>query len=155
VYRARDTRLQRDVALKVLPDAFAADPERAARFDGEAQALAALNHPNIAQIYDSGTVTNASGKPDVVFLVMELVAGEDLSARTGRGAISLSEAVPIARQIAMALEAAHAAGIIHRDLKPANVKVTFENTVTICGVDVRRPHRRVQRGDEGGALEVQ
>jgi hypothetical protein len=131
VYRARDTRLQRDVALKVLPDVFAADPERAARFDREAQALAALNHPNIAQIYDSGTVADAAGKPEVVFLVMELVAGEDLSARTGRGAIPLAEAVVIARQIAIALEAAHAAGIIHRDLKPANVKVTSENIVKV------------------------
>jgi hypothetical protein len=133
VYRARDTRLQRDVALKMLPDAFATDRERAARFDREAQALAALNHPHIAQIYDSGTVANPSDQSaaGVVFLVMELVAGEDLSARTGRGAMPLPEAVAIARQIALALEAAHAAGIVHRDLKPANVKVTVDNTVKV------------------------
>ncbi|HXT69634.1 MAG TPA: protein kinase [Vicinamibacterales bacterium] len=154
VYRARDTRLQREVALKVLPDAFAADPERAARFDREAQALAALNHPNIAQIYDSGTVANASAPsaPGIVFLVMEFVAGEDLSAtiaRANTGApnpgakdpglhqghqgpgLHLADALPIARQIALALEAAHAAGIIHRDLKPANVKVRLDGTVKV------------------------
>jgi len=127
VYRARDTRLQRDVALKVLPDAFATDPERAARFDREAQALAALNHPNIAQIYDSGKVDQT------VFLVMELVAGDDLSALIARGNPGLHppDSLAIARQITLALEAAHAAGIIHRDLKPANVKVTPDGTVKV------------------------
>src|SRR5678810_1229459 len=120
VYRARDTRLNRDVALKVLPDAFVADPERTARFEREAQALAALNHPNIAQIY--GIEQGA--------LVMEFVAGEDLAVVIARGnpgskdpGLHLSDALPIARQMAVALEAAHSAGIIHRDLKPANVKV--------------------------------
>ena len=133
VYRARDTRLQRDVALKILPDAFAADPERAARCDREAHALAALNHPNIAQIYDSGTVANTSDRSasDIVFLVMELVAGEDLAAAITRGAMPRADAIPIARQIALALEAAHAAGIIHRDLKPANVKVRPDGTVKV------------------------
>src|SRR6187401_348508 len=101
VYRARDTRLNRDVAVKVLPDAFVADPERTARFEREAQALAALNHPNIAQIY--GIEQGA--------LVMEFVAGEDLAVHIGRGAVPLSDALPIARQIAVALEAAHSAGI--------------------------------------------
>jgi hypothetical protein len=157
VYRARDTRLQRDVALKVLPDVFAADPERAARFDREAQALAALNHPNIAQIYDSGTVANASptAAPGIVFLVMELVAGEDLSARTGRGPIPLSDAVPIARQIAMALEAAHAAGIIHRDLKPANVKVTsFDNLVKVLDFGLAKATDPSEAGGSGSVATM-
>src|SRR5438552_2609491 len=116
-YRARDTKLNRDVALKVLPDSFANDPDRFARFQREAQVLASLNHPNIAHIHgleESGGVRA---------LVMELVEGEDLSHRIARGAIPLDEALPIAKQIADALEAAHEAGIIHRDLKPANVKV--------------------------------
>ena len=118
VYRARDTKLNRDVALKVLPDSFANDPDRLARFQREAQVLASLNHPNIAHIHgleDSGGVRA---------LVMELVEGEDLAQRLTRGAIPIDEALPIAKQIAEALEAAHEQGIIHRDLKPANIKVT-------------------------------
>src|SRR6476659_1215269 len=114
VYRARDPKLQRDVAIKVLPDLFARDPERLARFEREARTLAALNHPHIAQVYGvEGTA-----------LVMEFVDGEDLSQRLARlGAIPVDEALPIARQITEALEAAHEQGIIHRDLKPANIKV--------------------------------
>src|SRR5438128_10588285 len=112
VYRARDTRLNRDVAIKILPEAFAADPERLARFTREAQTLAALNHPNIAHIHG---LEETGG---VRALVMELVEGEDLSQRIARGAIMLDETLPIARQIADALEAAHEQGIIHRDLKP-------------------------------------
>jgi Tol biopolymer transport system component len=125
VYRARDTKLGREVALKILPEAFASDPDRLMRFEREARTLASLNHPHIAQVYgveDSGT-TRA--------LVMELVAGEDLSARIARGPIPLDEALPIARQIAEALEAAHEAGIIHRDLKPANIKVRDDGTVKV------------------------
>src|SRR5688572_12246324 len=118
VYRARDTKLNRDVALKVLPDAFANDPERMARFTREAQTLAALNHPNIAQIHG----LEESG--EIRALVMELVDGEDLSQRIVRGAIRIDEALPIAKQIAEALEAAHEQGIIHRDLKPANIKLS-------------------------------
>ena len=121
VYRARDTKLNRDVALKVLPEAFAGDAERLARFTREAQTLAALNHPNIAAIY--GIEGHA--------LVMELVEGEDLSAHIARGPLPLREVLPIARQIAEALEAAHEAGIIHRDLKPANVKVRADGTVKV------------------------
>src|SRR5678815_899106 len=117
VYRARDTRLDRDVAIKILPEAFAEDPERLARFEREAKTLAAINHPNIAQIYG---LEESAG---VRALVMELVEGEDLSQRMARGPIPIEEALPIAKQIAEALEAAHEQGIIHRDLKPANVKV--------------------------------
>ena len=125
VYRARDTKLNRDVALKILPDAFARDPDRLVRFTREAQTLASLNHSNIAAIYG----IEESG--DVRALVMELVEGEDLSQRIARGAIPLDEALPIAKQIADALEAAHEQGIIHRDLKPANIKVRPDGTVKV------------------------
>jgi serine/threonine protein kinase len=125
VYRARDTKLGRNVALKILPDAFASDPDRLARFTREAQTLAALNHQNIAHIHgleESGGVRA---------LVMELVEGEDLAQRLVGGPISLDEALPIAKQIAEALEAAHERGVIHRDLKPANVKVRSDGTVKV------------------------
>ena len=121
VYRARDSRLNRDVALKVLPELFAADPDRLARFKREAQLLASLNHPNIAAIY--GFEDNA--------LAMELVDGPTLADRIAQGAIPLDEALPIARQIADALESAHERGIIHRDLKPANIKVRPDGTVKV------------------------
>jgi len=121
VYRARDTKLDRDVALKILPESFASDPDRLMRFDREAKTLASLNHPHIAQIY--GIEANA--------LVMELVEGEDLSERIARGPMPLDEALPIAKQIAEALEAAHEAGIVHRDLKPANVKVRGDGTAKV------------------------
>jgi len=117
VYRARDTKLGRDVAIKVLPEAFVADPERLLRFEREAKVLAALDHPNIAGIFEVG---HADG---VHFLAMQLAPGEDLSARIGHGAMPVDEALPIALQVAGALEVAHAQGIVHRDLKPANVKV--------------------------------
>src|SRR6201998_797685 len=117
VYRATDSNLKRSVAIKVLPAAVAGDVERLARFQREAEVLAALNHPNIAAIYG----LERSG--DTTALVMELVEGEDLSQRVGRGPIPIDEALPIAKQIAEALEAAHEHGIIHRDLKPANIKV--------------------------------
>jgi len=123
VYRARDTKLNRDVALKILPEAFAIDSDRIARFRREAQVLAALNHPSIAAIYgfeDSGS-THA--------LVLELVQGPTLADRIAKGPIPLEEALPIAKQIAEALEAAHEQGIIHRDLKPANIKVRDDGTV--------------------------
>jgi eukaryotic-like serine/threonine-protein kinase len=112
VVRARDTKLDRDVAIKILPQVSAHDADRLARFTREAKTLAALNHPHIAAIYgleESGGITA---------LVMELVEGDDLSRRIARGAIPLDEALPIAKQIAEALEAAHEQGIIHRDLKP-------------------------------------
>ena len=125
VYRARDTKLNRDVAIKVLPDLFASDGDRLARFTREAQTLAALNHPNIAIIHG---LEQAGG---VHALVMELVTGEDLSQRIARGAIPLDEALPIAKQIAGALEAAHELGIIHRDLKSANIKLRQDGTVKV------------------------
>ena len=125
VYRATDMTLGRQVAIKILPDAFASDPERLARFEREAKTLASLNHPHIAAIY-------GFEKPGGLHaLVMELVEGEDLSQRIARGAIPLDDALPIATQIAEALEAAHEQGIIHRDLKPANVKVRGDGTVKV------------------------
>ena len=127
VYRARDTRLHRDVAIKVLPAAFAADPDRLARFEREAQTLAALNHPHVAHIH--GVVGPGEGAPHA--LVMEFVEGEDLAQRLQRGPIPLDEALAIARQIAEALEAAHERHVIHRDLKPANVKLTPDGTVKV------------------------
>jgi serine/threonine protein kinase len=126
VYQAHDTKLSRDVAIKVLPEAFAYDAERLSRFQREAKMLAALNHPNIATIYglEQSGVTS--------YLVMELVSGETLAERVKRdGAIPIEEALGIARQIAEALEAAHEKNIIHRDLKPANVKVTPEGKVKV------------------------
>ena len=125
VYRARDTELNRDVALKLLPDAFASDPERFARMTREAQTLASLNHPHIAAIYG---IEKSDG---IRALVMELVEGEDLSQRIARGPIPLAEALPMARQIAEALEAAHEQGIVHRDLKPANIKVRADGAVKV------------------------
>src|SRR5688572_15819824 len=130
VYRARDTRLNRDVAIKVLPELFANDPDRLARFTREAQTLASLNHPNIAQIYGLEEGPAEVGPPTCA-LVMELVEGEDLSQRIARGAMPLEDALPIARQICEALEAAHEQGIIHRDLKPANIKVRPDGTVKV------------------------
>jgi Tol biopolymer transport system component len=125
VYRARDTRLGRDVALKVLPDLFAHDPDRLARFRREAQVLASLNHPNIAVIHG---LEEADG---VRALVLELVDGPTLAERLAKGAIPVTEALGIAKQIANALEAAHEKGIIHRDLKPANVKITAAGGVKV------------------------
>jgi len=125
VYRARDGRLERDVALKILPPVFAADPERLARFKREAQVLASLNHPHIAAIY--GIEEAPAGQA----LVMELVDGPTLADRIGHGPIPLEDALPIARQIVEALEAAHGHGIVHRDLKPANIKLRSDGTVKV------------------------
>ena len=125
VFRAHDTRLNRDVALKILPDAVARDPDRLVRFTREAQTLASLNHAHIAQVY------GFEDQEGVRALVMELVDGEDLSQRIAHGAIPLADALPIATQIAAALEAAHEQGFIHRDLKPANVKVRPDGTVKV------------------------
>ncbi len=136
VYRARDTKLDRDVALKILPGSFASDPDRLMRFTREAKTLASLNHPNIAQIYgiedsESWVLSPESGARPTGTLVMELVEGEDLSERIARGPIPFDDALPIARQIVDALEAAHELGIVHRDLKPANIKVRPDGTVKV------------------------
>ena len=125
VYRARDTRLKREVALKVLPDHFASDPDRLARFQREAEVLASLNHPHIAAVHG---LEESDG---VRALVLELVEGETLAERIARGRVPLDEAVPIAQQIAEALQAAHEQGIIHRDLKPANIKLTPDGVVKV------------------------
>ena len=125
VYRARDTKLNRDVAIKVLLPAVANDPDRLARFSREAQVLASLNHPHIAAIYG---LEDADGTKA---LVLELVEGPTLADRIARGAIPLDEALPIAKQIAEALEAAHEQAIIHRDLKPANIKVRDDGQVKV------------------------
>ncbi len=125
VYRARDTKLNRDVALKVLPAAFIADPDRVARFGREARLLASLNHPHIGSIYGLEDTGN------VPALVLELVEGDTLDDRLRRKALPLPEALTLAQQIADALDAAHAAGIIHRDLKPANIKLTRDGIVKV------------------------
>jgi len=136
VYRARDGRLDRDVAIKLLPEAFAHDPERLARFEREAKTLAALNHPNIAAIYGiedarvDADVASGSPRPARA-LILELVDGPTLADRTAEGPLPLDEALPVARQIAEALEAAHEKGVIHRDLKPANIKLRPDGTVKV------------------------
>ncbi len=125
VYQARDTTLERDVALKVLPETFTADPDRLARFQREAKVLASLNHPNIGAIHGLETSENTQA------LVLELIEGPTLAERIAKGPIPVDEALEIATQIAAALEAAHEQGIIHRDLKPANVKVKTDGTVKV------------------------
>jgi Tol biopolymer transport system component len=130
VYRATDTKLGREVAIKVLPSELAGDPERLARFEREAKLLASLNHPNIAHVYGFESATLADGST-THFLAMELVEGEDIAERLKRGSIPLDEALEIAKQIAQALEEAHEKGIVHRDLKPANVKVTEDGKVKV------------------------
>src|SRR5205809_6763433 len=125
VYRARDTRLKREVAIKVLPEAFSQDPDRLARFHREAELLATLNHPNIAHIY------GFEESDDVRAFVLELVEGPTIADRMAQGAVPLDQALPIAKQIAEALEAAHEQGVIHRDLKPANIKLRPDGTVKV------------------------
>ena len=135
VYRATDTRLHREVAIKVLPAAFAQDPERVARFRREAHVLAALNHPHIAAIYG---LEESDG---TLALAMELVGGEDLADRLSkRGAVPVDETIEIARQIAQGLEAAHEKGIVHRDLKPANIKIANDATVKILDFGLARSY---------------
>ena len=140
-WQATDTQLNREVALKILPDAFAADPDRLARFTREAQILASLNHPNIAAIYG---IEEADGTRA---LVLELVEGPTLADRIRKGPIPLDEALPIAKQIAEALEAAHEASVIHRDLKPANIKVREDGTVKVLDFGLAKALDPLQEGD--------
>src|SRR4051794_9593353 len=156
VYRARDTKLGRDVAIKILPPAFAADPDRLARFEREAQLLASLNHPHIAQIYgleahDAREGLHGSKRP---FIVMELVEGETLE-RTLRqqpsGALATGDALAIARQIADALDAAHERGIVHRDLKPANIAITADRTVKVLDFGLAKAGTSDGSGSAGAA----
>ena len=141
VYQATDTKLNRQVALKILPEAFATDPDRLARFQREAQVLASLNHPGIAAIYG---LEEAGGTRA---LVLELVEGPTLADRISKGPIPLDEALPIAKQIAEALEAAHEAGVIHRDLKPANIKVKDDGTVKVLDFGLAKALDTTPEGD--------
>ncbi len=148
VYRARDTKLNRDVALKILPADVAADAERLARFKREAQVLASLDHPNIGAIY------GFEDSEGMHALVLQLVEGPTLDDRIARGPIPLDEALPIARQIAEALETAHEKGIIHRDLKPANIKVRDDGTVKVLDFGLAKllePEGAGGAGRAGGA----
>src|SRR5499427_7603672 len=141
VYQATDTKLGRSVAIKFLPEAFSHDTERVARFQREARVLASLNHPNIAAIHGVEQIDTRH------FLVMELVPGETLADRIKRGAIPIEEALPIAKQMAEALEEAHEKGIIHRDLKPANIKVTSDGKVKVLDFGLAKAY-------EGGQSNV-
>jgi eukaryotic-like serine/threonine-protein kinase len=145
VYRARDVQLDRDVAIKILPELFAVDPDRLMRFEREAKSLAALNHPHIAQIHG---VEQAGG---VRALIMELVEGEDLAQQLARGPVPVDQAIPVARQIAGALEAAHEAGIVHRDLKPANIKVRDDGTVKVLDFGLAKVRDPIASGDARSA----
>jgi len=149
VYRAKDTKLGRDVAIKLLPEAFAADPERLARFEREAKVLASLNHTGIAHVYGFESATLPDGTT-AHFLAMELAPGEDLSERLKRGPIPVGEALEIAKQIAEALEEAHEKGIVHRDLKPANVKLTPDGKVKVLDFGLAK----AWTGEAGGSVSV-
>jgi serine/threonine protein kinase len=142
VYRAKDTRLEREVAIKVLPEELADDEGRLRRFEREAKTLASLNHPNVAGIHGVDQVD------DVCFLALELVPGEDLAARLSRGPLPVDEAVDVCRQMAEGLEAAHEAGVVHRDLKPANVRITPDGVVKILDFGLAKPIRP-QATEEG------
>ena len=145
VYRARDSRLGREVAIKVLPERFVEDEERLQRFEREARSLASLNHPNVAQVFGVDQVD------DTCFMVMELVPGVDLSERLARGALPLDEALDVCRQLAEGLEAAHEAGVIHRDLKPANVRVTPDGVAKI--LDFGLAKSRPEAGSSSAELD--
>src|SRR6201987_5137145 len=136
VYQATDTKLGRSVAIKFLPEAFSHDTERVERFQREARVLASLNHPNIAAIHGVEEIDARH------FLVMELVRGETLADRIKRGPIPIEEVLPIAKQIAEALEEAHEKGIIHRDLKPANIKITPDGKVKVLDFGLAKAYER-------------
>src|SRR5215468_2897312 len=138
VYRARDTKLKRDAAIKMLPDEFARDADRVNRFQREAEVLASLSHPNIAGIYDLQHLGETQ------FLVMELVEGETLADLIKRGPLPVEEALHIGKSICEALEAAHEKGIVHRDLKPANVKITPDGKVKVLDFGLAKAMEREQ-----------
>src|SRR5712691_11369733 len=146
VYRARDNKLKRDVAIKSLPESLARDPERIRRFQQEAEVLASLNHPHIAQIYDLIEIEGSR------YLVLELVEGETLADRLKRGLVPVEEALQLAKQVAGALEATHELGIVHRDLKPANIKITSNGTVKLLdfGIAKRRALEDSEATSAGG-----
>lgn len=150
VYRAIDTQLHREVAIKVLPPAFVSDADRLARFEREARVLAALNHPNIAAIYSLEQAGGLRG------LVLELVEGPDLAERLGKGPLSVSDALVVARQVADALEAAHNRGIVHRDLKPGNIKLTPEGVVKVLDFGLAKldPHRPDSAGADTSTINA-
>src|SRR5688572_17606361 len=138
VYRARDTRLDRDVAVKVLPESFAGDPDRRARFEREAKAVAALTHPNIVSLFDTGTGTLENGAP-AHFVVMELLDGETLRDRlTSTSALPVRKAVEIGVQVARGLAAAHDKQLVHRDLKPENIFLTRDGHVKILDFGIAK-----------------
>ena len=144
VYRAHDSRLNRSVAIKVLPEVFAADPERFARFKREAQVLASLNHPNVAAIYGFEQAQGLHG------FVLELVEGQTLSERIADGPFPLDEVLAVARQLCRGLEAAHERGIVHRDLKPANIKLRPDGAVKVLDFGLAKA---LEPGDvDGDAL---
>ena len=145
VYRARDTRLGRDVAIKVVANVFLSDPERLARFEREARVLATLNHPHIGAIYGLEEADGVRG------LVLELVEGATLAERLASGPLPIQEALTVARQIAEALEAAHEKGIIHRDLKPANIKITPDGTVKVLDFGLAKVFAREGSGNDASA----
>ena len=156
VHRARDIKLNRDVALKVLPDSFVNDPDRLARFQREAHVLASLNHPNIAAIYGVEDIPSAgSGQAPVRALVMELVEGTTLAERIATGPVPLDEAVVIAAQIAEALGAAHDQGVVHRDLKPANIKVKPDGTVKVLDFGLAKAVGPAEAGHYSGSVRLQ
>src|SRR5262245_9184092 len=142
VYRARDARLGRDVAIKSLPDAFAADPERLARFEREAKLLASMSHPNIAGIHGIEEVGGAR------YLVLELVDGETLADRIARGPWSVPDTIDVGRQVAAALEAAHERGIVHRDLKPGNIMFTAAGDAKVLDFGLAKGGAGVATGSD-------
>ena len=145
VYLAKDTRLDREVAIKVLPEHFADDEDRLRRFEREAKTLASLNHTHIAGIFGIDQVE------DTCFLAMELVAGEDLEERLKRGPLAVDEALDVCRQIAEGLEVAHEAGVIHRDLKPANVRITPDGVVKLLDFGLAKPSGPVRAASGAGS----
>ena len=149
VWKATDTTLDRDVAIKILPDAFVAEAERIARFEREARLLASLDHPGIAAVYGLHLVDG------VRFLAMEFVQGEDLAKRLARGRISTADALGIARQVADALQSAHENGVVHRDLKPANVRITPDGVVKILDFGLAQPmHAKTPRDSSSGVAQA-